>query len=111
MEVLKKVFVFCALSYQGTFIFSIVKYSPLKFSDSYTYPLWANILGWFVASSSLLIIPIFVLYQLAHGNGTLQQVSFHLKNLILLQLVAAAPVEVMVLLVEGRFFDMKCKHL
>lgn len=57
----------------GTFIFSIVKYSPLKFSESYVYPLWANILGWFVASVSLLIIPIFVLYQLAHGKGTLQQ--------------------------------------
>uniref|UniRef100_A0A671XP27 Transporter n=1 Tax=Sparus aurata TaxID=8175 RepID=A0A671XP27_SPAAU len=48
----------------GTFIFSIVKYSPLKFSNTYVYPLWANILGWFIATVSLSLIPLFVLYKL-----------------------------------------------
>ncbi|KAM8741501.1 sodium- and chloride-dependent GABA transporter 2-like [Acanthopagrus schlegelii] len=57
----------------GTFIFSIVKYSPLKFSNTYVYPLWANILGWFIATVSLSLIPLFVLYKLKHGEGTLQQ--------------------------------------
>uniref|UniRef100_A0A3Q2DR49 Sodium- and chloride-dependent betaine transporter-like n=2 Tax=Cyprinodon variegatus TaxID=28743 RepID=A0A3Q2DR49_CYPVA len=57
----------------GTFIFSIIKYSPLKFSNSYVYPLWANVLGWFIASVSLSLIPLFVLFKLFQGQGTYQQ--------------------------------------
>ncbi|XP_030009834.1 sodium- and chloride-dependent GABA transporter 2-like [Sphaeramia orbicularis] len=57
----------------GTFIFSIVKYSPLKFSNTYVYPLWANILGWFIATVSLSLIPLFVLYKMIQGEGTIQQ--------------------------------------
>nr|XP_046267391.1 sodium- and chloride-dependent GABA transporter 2-like isoform X1 [Scatophagus argus] len=57
----------------GTFIFSIVKYSPLKFSNTYVYPLWANILGWFIATVSLSLIPLFVLYKIKQGEGTLRQ--------------------------------------
>ncbi|XP_068187486.1 sodium- and chloride-dependent betaine transporter-like isoform X2 [Antennarius striatus] len=57
----------------GTFIFSIIKYSPLKFSNTYIYPLWANILGWFIASVSLSLIPLFVLYKIIQGEGTLRQ--------------------------------------
>ncbi|XP_078480175.1 sodium- and chloride-dependent betaine transporter-like, partial [Lampetra planeri] len=56
-----------------TFIFSIVKYSPLKFNNSYVYPLWANIFGWFVASVSLCLIPLFVFYKIIQGKGTLRQ--------------------------------------
>ncbi|KAK7925808.1 hypothetical protein WMY93_008118 [Mugilogobius chulae] len=57
----------------GTFVFSIARYSPLKFSNSYVYPLWANILGWFIASVSLSMIPLFVTYKLVKGKGTLKQ--------------------------------------
>uniref|UniRef100_A0AAQ5ZXJ9 Solute carrier family 6 member 11a n=1 Tax=Amphiprion ocellaris TaxID=80972 RepID=A0AAQ5ZXJ9_AMPOC len=57
----------------GTFIFSIVKHSPLKFSNSYVYPLWANILGWFIATISLSLIPLFVIVKLIQGKGTLKQ--------------------------------------
>ncbi|XP_032432309.1 sodium- and chloride-dependent GABA transporter 2-like isoform X2 [Xiphophorus hellerii] len=57
----------------GTFIFSIIKYTPLKFSNSYVYPLWANVLGWFFATVSLSLIPLFVLFKLIKGQGTLQQ--------------------------------------
>ncbi|XP_072230715.1 sodium- and chloride-dependent GABA transporter 2-like [Leuresthes tenuis] len=57
----------------GTFIFSIVKYSPLKFSNAYVYPLWANILGWFIATVSLSLIPLFVLLKMMQGSGTLQE--------------------------------------
>lgn len=69
---------FCLLSSQGTFIFSIVKYSPLKFSNSYVYPVWANILGWFIATISLSLIPLFVLCKVIRGKGILRQVSFSL---------------------------------
>ncbi|XP_061606848.1 sodium- and chloride-dependent GABA transporter 2-like [Phyllopteryx taeniolatus] len=57
----------------GTFMFSVVRYSPLKFSSTYVYPLWANILGWFLATISLSLIPLFVFYKLVHGEGTLRQ--------------------------------------
>ncbi|XP_044227722.1 sodium- and chloride-dependent GABA transporter 2-like [Thunnus albacares] len=57
----------------GTFIFSLVKYSPLKFSNTYVYPLWANIMGWFIATVSLSLIPLFVLYKMMQGKGTLRQ--------------------------------------
>ncbi|KAF6731574.1 Sodium- and chloride-dependent GABA transporter 2 [Oryzias melastigma] len=60
----------------GTFIFSIVKYSPLKFSSNYVYPLWANILGWFIATVSLLLIPLFVLLKVIQGEGSLRQRLF-----------------------------------
>ncbi|XP_024659741.2 sodium- and chloride-dependent GABA transporter 2 [Maylandia zebra] len=57
----------------GTFVFSIVRYSPLKFSSTYVYPLWANILGWFIATVSLSLIPLFLLYKIIQGKGTLRQ--------------------------------------
>ncbi|XP_029957194.1 sodium- and chloride-dependent GABA transporter 2-like [Salarias fasciatus] len=57
----------------GTFIFSIVKYSPLRFNSTYVYPLWANILGWFIATVSLSLIPLFVIWKLIQGKGTLRQ--------------------------------------
>ncbi|XP_041657073.1 sodium- and chloride-dependent betaine transporter-like [Cheilinus undulatus] len=60
----------------GTLIFSIVKYSPLKFSNTYVYPLWANVLGWFIASVSISLIPLFVIHQIIKGKGTLRQESF-----------------------------------
>uniref|UniRef100_A0A8C2ZZU6 Transporter n=1 Tax=Cyclopterus lumpus TaxID=8103 RepID=A0A8C2ZZU6_CYCLU len=60
---------------RGTFIFSIVKYSPLKFSNNYVYPLWANILGWFIASVSLSLIPLFMVYQISQEKGPLRQVN------------------------------------
>lgn len=60
---------------QGTFLFSIVKYTPLRFSDTYVYPLWANILGWFIATISLSLIPLYAMHKMARGEGTLRQVS------------------------------------
>nr|XP_046161708.1 sodium- and chloride-dependent GABA transporter 2-like [Oncorhynchus gorbuscha] len=57
----------------ATFIFSIVKYSPLKFSNTYVYPVWANIIGWFIATISLSFIPLWMVYKMANSNGTLRQ--------------------------------------
>ncbi|XP_061600345.1 sodium- and chloride-dependent GABA transporter 2-like [Cololabis saira] len=57
----------------GTFIFSIVRYSPLKFNNTYVYPHWANILGWLIAATSLSLIPLFVLFKITQGEGSLRQ--------------------------------------
>uniref|UniRef100_A0A668B077 Transporter n=1 Tax=Myripristis murdjan TaxID=586833 RepID=A0A668B077_9TELE len=66
----------------GIFVFSIIKYSPLKFSNTYVYPVWANVIGWLIASSSLSLIPLFLLYKLVNGKGTLRQVSIIKKEKI-----------------------------
>ncbi|XP_067110346.1 solute carrier family 6 member 11a isoform X1 [Osmerus mordax] len=57
----------------GTFVFSVLKYRPLKFNNIYVYPWWAYGFGWFLAVSSLSLIPITMAYKLAKGKGTLWQ--------------------------------------
>uniref|UniRef100_A0A8C1L6R8 Transporter n=1 Tax=Cyprinus carpio TaxID=7962 RepID=A0A8C1L6R8_CYPCA len=54
----------------GTFIFSLVKYSPLKFNNTYVYPWWAYAIGWFLAVSSLSLIPINMIYKVYKQKGT-----------------------------------------
>uniref|UniRef100_A0A674AIZ7 Transporter n=1 Tax=Salmo trutta TaxID=8032 RepID=A0A674AIZ7_SALTR len=66
----------------ATFIFSIVKYSPLKFSNTYVYPVWANIIGWFVATISLSFIPLWMVYKMANGNGTLSRFLIEHSSLL-----------------------------
>ena len=39
-----------------------LKFSPLKYAD-YTYPLWSSIIGWAIALSSCLAVPVTALYQ------------------------------------------------
>lgn len=60
---------------QGTLIFSIVRYSPLKFNSTYVYPVWANVIGWFLATISLSLIPLWIIYKLYLGKGSLKDVS------------------------------------
>uniref|UniRef100_A0A672HG40 Transporter n=1 Tax=Salarias fasciatus TaxID=181472 RepID=A0A672HG40_SALFA len=38
------------------------------FNSTYVYPLWANILGWFIATVSLSLIPLFVIWKLIQGK-------------------------------------------
>ncbi|KAL6457934.1 hypothetical protein MHYP_G00331640 [Metynnis hypsauchen] len=57
----------------GTFIFFLIRYSPLRFNNIYVYPWWAYGLGWFLASSSLSLIPITMIYKLYKGKGTIQE--------------------------------------
>ncbi|XP_030649720.1 sodium- and chloride-dependent GABA transporter 2-like [Chanos chanos] len=59
----------------GTFIFSIVGQSRLKFSNSYVYPLWATVIGWFLSTISLSLIPLWILYKLSQGEGPLRQLK------------------------------------
>ncbi|CDQ63238.1 unnamed protein product [Oncorhynchus mykiss] len=58
-----------------TFVFSLLKYSPLKFNNTYVYPWWAYGLGWILAMSSLSLIPITMVYKLYQAKGTFWQVS------------------------------------
>ncbi|XP_070303911.1 creatine transporter-like [Salvelinus sp. IW2-2015] len=42
----------------GVFLFHVVNYKPLTYNSMYTYPLWGEALGWCLALSSMLCIPI-----------------------------------------------------
>lgn len=57
----------------GTFIFSLVKYTPLKFNNVIEYPWWGYALGWWFTLSSTLMVPIFMIYVLSVTPGTLRQ--------------------------------------
>jgi solute carrier family 6 dopamine transporter-like protein 3 len=60
----------------------IYAYQPLEISrtnDTYAYPLWANILGWVVAASSCICIPIVAVYNLYMTKGTFMEVIQILK--------------------------------
>ncbi|XP_004548811.1 sodium- and chloride-dependent GABA transporter 2 [Maylandia zebra] len=57
----------------GTFIFSLVKYTPLKFNNTLEYPWWGYALGWWFTLSSTLMVPFWMLYNLSTTPGTLRQ--------------------------------------
>uniref|UniRef100_A0A3B5L7P0 Uncharacterized protein n=1 Tax=Xiphophorus couchianus TaxID=32473 RepID=A0A3B5L7P0_9TELE len=58
----------------GTFIFSVVKYKPLKFNKTYIYPTWAYALGWFLGLFCVLLVPLWILFKLTQMEGTLLEV-------------------------------------
>uniref|UniRef100_A0A1B6KRM4 Transporter n=1 Tax=Graphocephala atropunctata TaxID=36148 RepID=A0A1B6KRM4_9HEMI len=51
-------------------VFSIVDYEPPTYNNgNYKYPLWAELLGWSVAGSALICIPITAIYVLCRVPG------------------------------------------
>uniref|UniRef100_A0A3B4A6N3 Transporter n=1 Tax=Periophthalmus magnuspinnatus TaxID=409849 RepID=A0A3B4A6N3_9GOBI len=57
----------------GTFVFSLVKYTPLKFNNIIEYPWWGYALGWWFTLSSTLMVPIIMVYMLSITPGTLRE--------------------------------------
>ncbi|XP_068595341.1 sodium- and chloride-dependent GABA transporter 2-like isoform X2 [Brachionichthys hirsutus] len=57
----------------GTFAFALIKYSPLKYNNEYLYPWWGNAIGWILALSSMLCIPVWMAVKLYSTPGTLRQ--------------------------------------
>lgn len=57
----------------GTFVFSLVKYTPLKFNNTIEYPWWGYALGWWFTLSSTLMVPLFMVYNVCTTPGTLRQ--------------------------------------
>ena len=60
---------------QGIFIFFLVKYKPLKYNNVYTYPAWGYGIGWLMALSSMLCIPLWIFIKVWKTEGTLPEVS------------------------------------
>ncbi|XP_074862465.1 sodium- and chloride-dependent betaine transporter [Carettochelys insculpta] len=57
----------------ATFLFSLIKYSPLKYKNSYVYPPWGYTLGWLMALSSMVCIPLYVVIILLKTKGSLKK--------------------------------------
>ncbi|XP_053354684.1 sodium- and chloride-dependent GABA transporter 2-like [Clarias gariepinus] len=71
----------------GTFVFSLVKFTPLKFNNIIEYPWWGYAIGWYFTLSSTLLVPLWMIYALLTSSGSLRQ-RFHVlctpdKNLSL----------------------------
>jgi len=59
-----------------TAAYSLIKYEPFKYKD-YLYPWWGEMIGWFMALSSMLVIPIYAVYYLITTPGSLKKVFFY----------------------------------
>ncbi|KAG8005695.1 Sodium-and chloride-dependent GABA transporter 2, partial [Nibea albiflora] len=57
----------------GTFAFSLIKYTPLKYNNEYVYPWWGYVIGWLLALSSMVCIPLWMVYKISTTQGTLKE--------------------------------------
>ncbi|XP_023132969.1 sodium- and chloride-dependent GABA transporter 2-like [Amphiprion ocellaris] len=57
----------------GTFAFSLIKYTPLKYNNEYVYPWWGYVIGWLLALSSMVCIPLWMAYKISTTQGTLRE--------------------------------------
>jgi len=63
---------FCA---QVIFICSMYTYEDLQ-TDDYVYPKWSIAVGWVLTGSSLVCIPLYMVYAFIVTPGSFQQVHF-----------------------------------
>nr|XP_020453650.1 sodium- and chloride-dependent GABA transporter 2-like isoform X2 [Monopterus albus]XP_020453651.1 sodium- and chloride-dependent GABA transporter 2-like isoform X2 [Monopterus albus] len=56
-----------------TLLFSLIRYAPLKFNNTYEYPWWGYAIGGFLTLSSTLLVPLWILYAVSVTPGTLRQ--------------------------------------
>ncbi|CAL1605265.1 unnamed protein product [Knipowitschia caucasica] len=64
----------------GIFLFHLVNYKPLTYNNDYIYPWWGEVIGWFLALSSMLCIPVSIIYQLFRAKGSFSQRWTHLTT-------------------------------
>uniref|UniRef100_A0A673XM92 Transporter n=1 Tax=Salmo trutta TaxID=8032 RepID=A0A673XM92_SALTR len=57
----------------ATFVFSLIKFTPLKFNNTFQYPWWGYAVGWWFTLSSTLIVPLWMVYIVSVTPGTLRQ--------------------------------------
>lgn len=69
------------LFFQGVFIFTMINFTPASLNN-YTFPVWADALGWLMGLSTLAPLPIFALIVLCWSKYVRTTTSLTGKNLI-----------------------------
>ncbi|CAG2059870.1 unnamed protein product [Timema podura] len=67
----------------AVWVFSLIDYEPPHYNNGeYKYPLWAEALGWFIASLSLLCIPAFavIVFIRSEGNSFMEKLHNSVKS-------------------------------
>uniref|UniRef100_A0A8C5G9V9 Sodium- and chloride-dependent creatine transporter 1-like n=1 Tax=Gouania willdenowi TaxID=441366 RepID=A0A8C5G9V9_GOUWI len=64
----------------GIFVFHLVNYKPLTYNTDYVYPWWGEAVGWCLALSSMLCIPVSIVYFLFRARGTFRERWDHLTT-------------------------------
>ncbi|XP_054639901.1 sodium- and chloride-dependent GABA transporter 2-like [Dunckerocampus dactyliophorus] len=54
-------------------LYNLAKYKPLKFNNTYEYPWWGYMIGGVLALSSILMVPLWMIYAVSVTPGTLRQ--------------------------------------
>ncbi|XP_075552545.1 sodium- and chloride-dependent GABA transporter 1-like isoform X2 [Dermacentor variabilis] len=53
------------------FLSSVIQYRPPVYAKTYFYPWWGELIGWFMALISVMMIPIYAIYYLITAKGSL----------------------------------------
>ncbi|KAK9708007.1 Sodium:neurotransmitter symporter family [Popillia japonica] len=65
-------------------VFYMIGYTQPRYGDDYRYPAWAIAIGWIITSTSILCIPIFMIYVFtkAEGNTCWEKLKSSIKPTI-----------------------------
>lgn len=55
-------------------VVSFATFNPPKY-DTYVFPVWANVVGWCLAISSMTMVPLYAIYKLCSLPGSFCDVS------------------------------------
>ena len=74
------IYVHIVCIFQVVFSLCIYSYSELTYNRIYTYPKWAIGLGWMLACSSVIMIPLTMTFKILTTPGSLYDVSIILNE-------------------------------
>lgn len=79
---------------------SFATFNPPNYG-SYTFPPWANMVGWCLAMSSMAMVPLYAIYKLCTLPGKFCDVSQRLDTLAKME---RGEISYCILLYENKFF-------
>ncbi|XP_026550891.1 sodium- and chloride-dependent betaine transporter-like [Notechis scutatus] len=57
----------------ATFLFSLIRYQPLKYNNVYEYPPWGIAVGWVLALASMICIPSYIIFSFLRTKGSFKE--------------------------------------